>query len=767
MAFLLFAYLLCMPMLTKVSADSTYRLNLLGLYPMTGSKWLGGQAMLPASELAVKHINANSSILADYELNIIVKDTQCIGSYGNNVMYEELYNKEETKIAILGGGCSTDTIPTAESSHLWNLIQVSFSSYTPVLSDRSRFPLFFRMAPGTTSGNLALVEMVKNFGWRKMATINPADYADGANDFRQQAMEQGIEIVVAESFADNPALHVANIKTVGARIIYGSFYEADARQVMCAAYKEGLFGSKYVWILPGWYDDGWWRIEDHNCTIKEMDLVTNGYLSSEVQALVAGDGTNRVSAMSAEEYSSRYDEYVNFTSDQLVGLDHAPYAYDEIWALSLALDKTDKELKLMDPPQSLLNFSYTNSNLSRLFFDQMSETKFEGISGTVKFTSTGDRLGPIQIRQNQNGTDAAVGTYNPGSEGDKLQWSTKITVHWPNGRPPLDSFIEEEEYQSISLALFAIMTVIAILGIFLAISFFTFSILYSERRIIKLTSPRLNNLIILGGVFSYLSVILLGLDANLLTLTQYEIIFKLFTVCLVIGFSVSFGALFWKTWRIHRIFAVKSPVAVKISDRQLILQVVGIAALELAVLILWEIADPRIHNTYQYNMKTDPKNDDILITVLRVELVSRGQYFWMGALFIINGLLLVFGAFLAWETRKIDMKAINDSKFIGMSIYTVVIMSFVGVPVSFIVDEPNAHYVLISIFILFSTTVTLCLIFIPKIRLRNVEMSRSTMTTRPQSSPATPYSVSASLEKSLDQISGMEPSKSSETAERV
>ena len=51
-----------------------------------------------------------------------------------------------------------------------------------------------------------------------------------------------------------------------------------------------------------------------------------------------------------------------------------------------------------------------------------------------------------------------------------------------------------------------------------------------------------------------------------------------------------------------------------------------------------------------------------------------------------------------------------------MSVYTVVIMSFTGVPVSLVVDEPNAYYALLSSFILFSTTLTLCLVFIPKVK---------------------------------------------------
>ena len=61
--------------IARVSLATT-PLYLLGLYPMTGTYWPGGQAMLPASQLAVRDINKNASILGDYELKIIVKDTK-------------------------------------------------------------------------------------------------------------------------------------------------------------------------------------------------------------------------------------------------------------------------------------------------------------------------------------------------------------------------------------------------------------------------------------------------------------------------------------------------------------------------------------------------------------------------------------------------------------------------------------------------------------------------------------------------------------------
>ena len=42
-------------------------------------------------------------------------------------------------------------------------------------------------------------------------------------------------------------------------------------------------------------------------------------------------------------------------------------------------------------------------------------------------------------------------------------------------------------------------------------------------------------------------------------------------------------------------------------------------------------------------------------------------------------LMQLFGAFLAWETRQVQVAALNDSKYIGMSLYNVTIMCVLGV----------------------------------------------------------------------------------------
>lgn len=42
-----------------------------------------------------------------------------------------------------------------------------------------------------------------------------------------------------------------------------------------------------------------------------------------------------------------------------------------------------------------------------------------------------------------------------------------------------------------------------------------------------------------------------------------------------------------------------------------------------------------------------------------------------------KGVLLLFGLLLAYETRSVKIKQVNDSRFVGMSIYNVVVSTCV------------------------------------------------------------------------------------------
>lgn len=106
-------------------------------------------------------------------------------------------------------------------------------------------------------------------------------------------------------------------------------------------------------------------------------------------------------------------------------------------------------------------------------------------------------------------------------------------------------------------------------------------------------------------------------------------------------------------------------------------------------------------------------------TILSQVEVCRSQHTskWLGVLYIYKGLLLVVGVYMAWETRHVKISALNDSQYIGISVYSVVITSAsVVVLANLLAERVTLSFIIITSFILISTTATLCLLFLPKIR---------------------------------------------------
>mgnify|MGYP003384986173 CR=1 FL=1 len=76
----------------------------------------------------------------------------------------------------------------------------------------------------------------------------------------------------------------------------------------------------------------------------------------------------------------------------------------------------------------------------------------------------------------------------------------------------------------------------------------------------------------------------------------------------------------------------------------------------------------------------------------------------------------VVGSRFPWATRNVHINALNDSTYVGMSLYNVVLLSITTAVVGyFLHDQHERSYILTSIFILLCVTITLCLVFVPKV----------------------------------------------------
>ena len=56
--------------------------------------------------------------------------------------------------------------------------------------------------------------------------------------------------------------------------------------------------------------------------------------------------------------------------------------------------------------------------------------------------------------------------------------------------------------------------------------------------------------------------------------------------------------------------------------------------------------------------------------------LSRNHYF-IGVMYGYKGCLLVIGLFLAYETRSVKIRKINDLRFVAMAVYNVVVSQHV------------------------------------------------------------------------------------------
>ena len=90
----------------------------------------------------------------------------------------------------------------------------------------------------------------------------------------------------------------------------------------------------------------------------------------------------------------------------------------------------------------------------------------------------------------------------------------------------------------------------------------------------------------------------------------------------------------------------------------------------------------------------------------------------IGALYVYKGLLVVFGLFLAYESRNVKYFYINDSRFVSITMYIVVILVGIGAPLSLVLAVHyfiDAAYALAVLMIIAACMSCLLILYIPKV----------------------------------------------------
>ncbi|KAL5006196.1 hypothetical protein ScPMuIL_015002 [Solemya velum] len=669
-------------------------------------------------ESVFEEVSNRSDILPGYELRLVCKDTE--GKPGlASKRFIELIQEQPSKLALIGPALSDETSQVGKMTPFFNMLQITFSSRTATISDRETFSSLYMTNYLEEDLNPMRIALMKYFGWERVGTIYYQEdmFVSQMSYFHHDLKQNNFTLLTTSVYTETKSVaeYIRRLKQHEVRIIMGAFRASKAGYIFCEAYKQGLYGKKYLWILSGsqMYDN-WIASSPDNlpCTKEELYTATKGYLTLEHTILSRSDKPT-ISGRTPKEFVDLTNRLVQGTGFQVSR--STPWVYDAGWALALALNHSLQFLG----DKKLEDFTYNDTGIFDAIVSGIQTVSFVGVSGPVSFLKDGRRVGVGDIVYNADDTKTTTATYDPIT--DKITWLVDPKSLFAGQIPPKDRFTYIEAYVTPSYTAVACVLLLNCIGCIVAVGFLVFNISYRHNRHIKMSSPNINNIIVIGGVIMYMSVILRVLDYTNITIggsnRSHSCMIEMWVVS--IGFTTSFGALFSKTWRVHILFRLDTFQKRVIKDIQLLGIIILLWLIDGVLLTLWSALHALVREDIR--IKSTDADEDVVITTIYTNCYNKNQVYWYAAIYIYKGLLLVFGTFLAWETRMVQIPALNDSKLIGFCVYNIVVVCAFGVPIGHVLptEQTTLKFVLVSLLTIFCTTLVLCIVFVPKLKLRN------------------------------------------------
>ena len=169
-----------------------------GIFPISGFISTG-QGITRAAQMAKNAINANSTILPDYSLNLLIADGQCradkvMKAFIDYVVDANYYDK---LVGVLGPACSDTVEPLAGVSKFYETAVVSYSAEGASFSDRKQYPYFFRTIGENTEYKYVYLQLLQKWNWKRVAALTEdgQKYTEYISHMRDLIEPHGISLI--------------------------------------------------------------------------------------------------------------------------------------------------------------------------------------------------------------------------------------------------------------------------------------------------------------------------------------------------------------------------------------------------------------------------------------------------------------------------------------------------------------------------------------------------------------------------------------------
>lgn len=697
-------------------SPSTHTLYFLSILPYPDANpalqpsWDEGPAIFLAEQLAVQLINNRSDVLSGYQVELIQGDGGCdvwskaVISFVRQVLYSG-----KQVVGIVGPGCSYSTAAVTGLTIRENLALTNIHLAISSSQSQSAYPYSFGII-GSTDVPSLIVALMKRNNWTQIATL----YDESRLFFysTQIQLEQALSNDTQRSIGFSSAVYNTHIpldevEEAGIRIIVLLVDPDFLPKILCLAHSKGLVFPMYQWFIgieqP--FSSIGFRYKGRTYYCSEQELWKAAYKSVDLKLrLLPEFPTNLYSStdvgFSLHDFSKLYQQKVveyNYKENSSISPSYwAPFSYDAVWTLALALNNSI-ELLYERFNTTLCSYTYGQPDTTEVVREAFGSLDYEGLTGRIRFDpELGEVKRVVDLLQYENATSYLLIGYFSDRELVLFSSGTEYFIS--------DSFEDSETDESTvgKLLITILLVTMSIVTAFALVSIHILSILYRNQPTVKASSLKLNHLAFIGSYLLLMAVLAFVTFHNVRTSPFSCALRHAVISTSSVGGSLVTGVVLAKTWRLYRILVHFTNPGRLISDRILLGFVTALSSVELVLSALWIGLNP-------FRIKENSSGEQ--------ECTVYHYFVWIGISITYNWIILLFAVWYAAQCHCVPVprKEFKTTNIISLG-YLLTGLHLTGFTVFFIslqTGQDDIAFISFGLISYLSVLAILLLLFVP------------------------------------------------------
>lgn len=606
--------------------------------------------------------------------------------------------------AFLGAQRSAVSIPMAIITGLRGYLQISAFSTSPALN-ANQFPLFGRTIPADDATAVPVILYFKSLQIKHVGVVYVND-SFGSSFFAglQLAIQQeapeirliAVDLPFAALQSDFERV-ISALKASEVRYFFAIVLgQAQNDELMREAYRQGIAGTgEHTWIFSQSPFVGR-NFEPNDVVLKSFlgggIITASGGIPEEIPVLRSFLASHYELANVADlSYMLNKTDFDPLSADQILqdrpqwGSPIAPFCYDMVVAAGLAA------CEAISQKGSFNGTAHYNAFAKLNFTGASGRNLFDSRYGSREPTSAFYTISNLGIEPTEGGllraVDVKSGIFEEG------QWRTLRPFVYGDG-----TTVQHNDLPSVDLnenllskgwrAAGLVMCCIALVSTF---GFTTWTLQKRNTRVVRASQPIFLLLICLGVFLFSLSIIPLSFDLGIASQRGCSIACSASVWLISTGFSVSFSALFTKTYRVRKIVHQPQFRRIKVTALDVMKPMLVILGANLLILSIMSALRPV---RWVVAVVERDQSGRPIETVGSCDWLDSVAF--LAPLCILNFCCLSFAVAQAYRARKISTE-LQESEYIFKSMLVILLACFLGFPILILTQEnPAAFYFVLS-----------------------------------------------------------------------